>query len=81
MPARTPTHHGMPFLITSVAATAPTRSDSFKLNNKVIYTFGRKDGRFTVKLGKLVDKGVQKELAEELQEFLRGWLTKRMKDR
>lgn len=62
-------------------ATAPTRSDSFKLNNKVIYTFGRKDGRFTVKLGKLVDKGVQKELAEELQEFLRGWLTKRMKDR
>ena len=26
MPARTPTHHGMPFLITSVAATAPTRA-------------------------------------------------------
>ena len=57
----------------------PTRSDSFKLNNKVVYTFGRKDGRFTVKLGKLVDKSLQKELAEGLQEFLRGWLTKRMK--
>lgn len=59
----------------------PTRSDSFKLNNKVVYTFGRKDGRFSVKLGKLVDKSLQKELAEDLQEFLRGWLTKRMKGR
>lgn len=61
--------------------TTPTRSDSFKLNNKVVYTFGRKDGRFSVKLGKLVDKSLQKELAEDLQEFLRGWLTKRMKGR
>ena len=46
-----------------------------------MYTFGRKDGRFSVKLGKLVDKSLQKELAEDLQEFLRGWLTKRMKGR
>jgi hypothetical protein len=45
----------------------------------VIYTFGRKEGRFTVKLGRHVEKGLQKELAEELQNFLRGWLTKRMK--
>ncbi len=58
---------------------SPTRTESFKLDNKVVYTFGRKDGRFSVKLGRLVDKGLQKELAEELQEFLRGWLTKRMK--
>ena len=60
---------------------SPTRTESFKLDNKVVYTFGRKDGRFSVKLGRLVDKGLQKELAEELQEFLRGWLTKRMKGR
>jgi len=60
---------------------SPTRTESFKLDNKVVYTFGRKDGRFSVKLGRLVDKGLQKELAEELQDFLRGWLTKRMKGR
>jgi ParB family transcriptional regulator, chromosome partitioning protein len=65
----------------SKRGSTPTRSESFKLNNKVIFTFGRKDRRFSVKLGKLVDKGLQKELAEELQEFLRGWLTKRMKGR
>ena len=59
----------------------PTRSESFKLNNKVIYTFGRKDGRLSVKLGKLVDKGLQKELAEDLQDYLRTWLTKRLKGR
>jgi hypothetical protein len=59
----------------------PTRTESFKLDNKVIYRFARKDGRFSVKLGRLVDKGLQKELAEELQEFLRGWLSKRMKGR
>ena len=70
-----------PAATTSKKPSTPTRSDSFKLNNKVIYTFGRKDRRFTVKLGKQVDKGLQKELADELQEFLRGWLTKRMKGR
>ena len=59
----------------------PTRTESFKLDNKVVYTFGRKEGRFSVKLGRLVDKGVQKELAEDLQDFLRTWLTKRMKGR
>lgn len=59
--------------------SSPTRTESFKLDNKVVYTFGRKDGRFSVKLGRLVDKGLQKELAEELQDFLRSWLTKRMK--
>jgi ParB family chromosome partitioning protein len=59
----------------------PTRTESFKLSNKVVYAFGRKEGRFTVKLGRLVDKGLQKELAEDLQDFLRGWLTKRMKGR
>jgi ParB family transcriptional regulator, chromosome partitioning protein len=59
----------------------PTRTESFKLDNKVVYTFGRKEGRFAVKLGRLVDKSLQKELAEDLQEFLRGWLTKRMKGR
>lgn len=59
----------------------PTRTETFKVENKVVYTFGRKDGRFSVKLGRLVDKGLQKELAEELQEFLRSWLTKRMKGR
>ena len=59
----------------------PTRTESFKLDNKVIYRFARKDGRFSVKLGRLVDKGLQKELAEDLQEFLRGWLGKRMKGR
>ena len=59
----------------------PTRTESFKVDNKVVSKFDRKDGRFSVKLGKLVDKGLQKELAEELQEFLRGWLTKRMKGR
>lgn len=64
---------------TGKARATPTRSDSFKLNNKVIYTFGRKDGRFTVKLGRHVERGLQKELADELQEFLRGWLTKRIK--
>ena len=58
---------------------APTRTESFKLNNKVLYTFGRKEGRFSVKLGRLVDRSVQKDLAEDLQDFLRGWLTKRMK--
>jgi ParB family chromosome partitioning protein len=63
------------------ARSNPTRSESFKLNNKVIYTFGRKDGRLAVKLGKLVDKSMQKELAEELQDFLRSWLTKRLKGR
>jgi len=66
---------------TKVRRGSPTRTESFKLDNKVVYTFGRKDGRFSVKLGRLVDKGLQKELAEELQEFLRGWLTKRMKGR
>jgi ParB family transcriptional regulator, chromosome partitioning protein len=60
---------------------SPTRTESFKLDNKVVYTFGRKDGRFSVKLGRLVDKGLQKELAEELQDFLRGWLTRRIKGR
>jgi len=60
---------------------SPTRTESFKLDNKVVYTFGRKEGRFAVKLGRLVDKGLQKELAEDLQDFLRGWLTKRMKGR
>ena len=59
----------------------PTRTESFKLDNKVVYTFGRKEGRFAVKLGRLVDKSLQKELAEDLQDFLRGWLTKRMKGR
>jgi len=59
----------------------PTRTESFKLDNKVVYTFGRKEGRFSVKLGRLVDKGLQKELAEDLQEFLRGWLTKHIKGR
>lgn len=60
---------------------SPTRSESFKLNNKVIFTFGRKDGRFAVKLGKTIDRSLQKELAEEMQEYLRGWLTKRLKGR
>lgn len=60
---------------------SPTRSESFKLNNKVIYTFGRKDGRIAVKLGKLVDRSLQKELAEDLQDYLRGWLTRRLKGR
>jgi len=60
---------------------SPTRTETFKLENKVVYTFGRKEGRFSVKLGRLVDKGLHKELAEELQDFLRGWLTKRMKGR
>jgi ParB family chromosome partitioning protein len=60
---------------------APTRTESFKLENRVIFTFGRKEGRFAVKLGRLVDKGLQRELADDLQEFLRGWLTKRMKGR
>jgi ParB family transcriptional regulator, chromosome partitioning protein len=60
---------------------SPIRTESFKLDNKVVYTFGRKDGRFSVKLGRLVDKGLQKELAEDLQEFLRGWLGKRIKGR
>ena len=59
----------------------PIRTESFKLDNKVVYTFGRKDGRFSVKLGRLVDKGLQKELAEDLQEFLRTWLGKRIKGR
>ena len=59
----------------------PTRTESFKLDNKVVYTFGRKEGRFAVKLGRLVDRSLQKELAEDLQDFLRGWLTKRMKGR
>lgn len=59
--------------------SSPTPSDSFKLNNKVIYTLGRKDGRFTVKLGKHVDRGVRKEFGDELQKFVRGWLTRRMK--
>jgi len=59
----------------------PTRTESFKLDNKVVYTFGRKEGRYSVKLGRLVDKGLQKELAEDLQDFLRTWLTKRMKGR
>ena len=68
-----------PVEIAKTRSSTPTRSDSFKLNNKVIYTFGRKEGRFTVKLGRHVEKGLQKELAEELQNFLRGWLTKRMK--
>jgi ParB family chromosome partitioning protein len=59
----------------------PTRTESFKLENRVIFTFGRKDGRFSVKLGRLVDKSLQRELADEMQEFLRAWLTKRMKGR
>ena len=59
----------------------PTRSESFKLNNKVIYTFGRKEGRFAVKLGKTIDRSLQKELAEDLQEYLRLWLSKRLKGR
>ena len=58
---------------------SPTRSESFKLNNKVIFTLGRKDGRFAVKLGKVIDKGLQKELAEDLQEYLRGWMTRKLK--
>ncbi|MCU0730777.1 MAG: ParB/RepB/Spo0J family partition protein [Hyphomonas sp.] len=58
---------------------SPTRSESFKLNNKVIFTLGRKEGRFAVKLGKVIDKGLQKELAEDLQEYLRGWMTRKLK--
>jgi ParB family chromosome partitioning protein len=58
---------------------SPTRSESFKLNNKVIFTLGRKEGRFAVKLGKVIDKSLQKELAEDLQEYLRGWMTRKLK--
>ena len=70
-----------PVEATAKRSSTPTPSDSFKLNNKVIYTFGRRDGRFTVKLGKHVDKDLRKELGDELQRFLRGWLTKRIKGR
>ena len=32
-----------------------------------------------MKLGKVIDKGLQKELAEDLQEYLRGWMTRKLK--
>lgn len=58
---------------------AATREESVKIQGKVAMKVSRKDGRLTLKLGKMVDKGVQRELAEEVKEFATSWLTKRLR--
>lgn len=56
-----------------------TREESVKIHGKVALKLSRKDGRLTLKLGKMVDKGLQRELAEEVKEFAATWLTKRLR--
>jgi ParB family transcriptional regulator, chromosome partitioning protein len=58
---------------------AATREESVRIHGKVALKLSRKDGRLTLKLGKMVDKSVQRELAEEVKEFAANWLTKRLR--
>lgn len=58
-----------------------TREESVKIQGKVALKLSRRDGRLLFKLGRMVDKGMQKELAEELKEYAATWLTKRFKGR
>ena len=58
-----------------------TREESVKFQGKVAFKLSRKEGRLTLKLGKLVDKAMQRELAEEVKEFATSWLTKRLRSK
>lgn len=57
----------------------PTREEAVKIQGKVVFRIARRDGRLTLKFGKLVDKQLQRELAEEVKELAEGLLSKRLK--
>jgi ParB family transcriptional regulator, chromosome partitioning protein len=58
---------------------AATREESVKIQGKVALKLSRKEGRLTLKVGKMIDKSLQRELAEEVKEFATNWLTKRLR--
>jgi ParB family transcriptional regulator, chromosome partitioning protein len=58
---------------------SPTREEAVKVQGKVAFRIARRDGRITLKFGKLVDRAVQRELAEEVKDVAERWLAKRLK--
>jgi ParB family transcriptional regulator, chromosome partitioning protein len=58
---------------------AATREESVKIQGKVALKLSRKEGRLTLKVGKMVDKQLQREFAEEVKDFATAWLTKRLR--
>lgn len=58
---------------------SPTKSESVKEDNKVLFTFSSKDGRFGIKLGKQIDSGLRKNLHRDLKDFVHSWLLERTK--
>jgi ParB family transcriptional regulator, chromosome partitioning protein len=59
--------------------TSSTREEAVKVQGKVAFRIARRDGRITLKFGKQVDRGIQRELAEEVKDVAERWLAKRLK--
>ena len=61
--------------------SSASREEAVKIQGKVAFRIARRDGRITLKLGKGIDRQLQKELTEEIKELAEGLLAKRLKDR
>ena len=66
---------------TGKASHSPTKSESVKEDNKVLFTFSSKDGRFGIKLGKQIDSSLRKNLHRDLKDFVHAWLLERTRNR
>lgn len=58
---------------------SPSREETVKIQGRVACRIARKDGRITLKLGGMVDRQLQRELAEEIKDLVEARLTKRLK--
>lgn len=57
----------------------PSREEAVKIAGKVAFRIARRDGRLSLKFGKQVDRGAQRELTEEIKELVERRLSQRLK--